>query len=133
MSTPEDVCKAVAIPTFFENHDEFWKMSCYLFTNHNGQKVWSQLPTDTFRTIIEQLHVVMENTEQYSTIVSNQGLLYHLYFAALHKIKGPRSVAQFMAHEKPSVLSGFHYVYKQLFHLKVVMPLFCHMAEDFEI
>jgi len=130
--TPEHVCKAVAIPTFFEKHDEFWKMLCYLFTSHNGQKVWEQLPLDTVRTIMEQLHMVIESTESYSTISSNQGLLYHVFFALLRRVKGGRSVSQFMAYEKYSVLTGFHHVYKQLYHMNVVMPLFGHMADDLD-
>ena len=130
--TPEDVCKAVAIPTFFEKRAEFWKMLCYLFTTHNSQPVWKQLPIETLMTIVEQLHVVIENTEDYSTIQSNQGLLYHVYFALLTKIKGGRSVAQFMGYEKHSVLVGFHHIYKQLYHLNVNMPLFGHMADDLD-
>lgn len=81
---------------------------------------------------MEQLHMVIENTENYSTIESNQGLLYHVYFASLEKIKGGRSVAQFMGYEKYSVLTGFHYVYKQLYQLNVVLPLFGHMADDLD-
>ena len=107
-------------------------MLCYLFTSHNGQKVWEQLPLDTVRTIMEQLHMVIESTESYSTISSNQGLLYHVFFALLRRVKGGRSVSQFMAYEKYSVLTGFHHVYKQLYHMNVVMPLFGHMADDLD-
>ena len=128
--TPALVSSAVANPTFHQNHTQFWQMLCYLFTDHEQQKVWRKIPVDTFRTIMEQLNVVMEATEHYSTIRSNKQLLYHVYMAGLVSIKGGRTVAQFQAHERYSVLQAFHYLYKQLFALKVAMPLFCHVAED---
>ena len=128
--TPENVTIAVTNPTFHQNHTQFWQMLCYLFTDHEQQKVWRKISEETFRTIMEQLHVVMESTDQYSTIRSNQHLLYQVYMTGLISIKGGRSVAQFQAHERYSVLQSFHYLYKQLFALNVSMPLFCHVAED---
>tara|TARA_B110000046_G_C12715836_1_gene282520 strand:+ start:41 stop:481 length:441 start_codon:yes stop_codon:yes gene_type:complete len=131
--TPRNVTLAITNPTFHQNHPQFWKMLCYLFTEHEQKKVWQHIDKDTFRTIMEQVHVVMENTDQYRLLRSNQQLLYHVYMAALTSIKASRSVAQFQGHERYSVLQAFHYLYKQLFAMNVVMPLFCHVAEDFVV
>ena len=129
MSSPQDVDKAVSTPTFFQNQDQFWKMLCYLFTTHEEKYVWELIQVDTFRTIIEQLTVVMENCDQYSTIKSNKDLLYHVYVAALKRIRGGRTVSEFHAYEKFPVLAGFLYLYKQLFHLKMNMPLFAQIPD----
>lgn len=127
--TPEHVSKAVDRPNFYENHDEFWKMLNFLFTTYNGSSVWRQIHPDIFRKIIEQLHVVLESTENYSTIKNNQTLLYHIYLASLISTRGSQSVQQYMAYEKDTVLQGLYYLYKQLHALKMPMPLFCNISE----
>lgn len=128
--TPQSVVIAINNPTFHQNHQQFWKMLCYLFTDFQGGKVWQHIDPNTFKTIMEQLHVVMENTQQYSTIRSNKQLLYHVYMSALKRVKASKTVAQWQAHEKYSVLTAFHYLYKQLLALKFDMPLFSHVEED---
>jgi hypothetical protein len=131
--TPISVTQALDTATFFQNQDQFWKMLCYIFTDYQGQKVWRQIPSDAHRSIIEQLQVVIENTDSFDTIHSNKNLLYHVYFAALISIKGKRTLTDFHAYEKPTVLIGFHHLYKLLLQLKMDMPLFAHIKEGLEI
>lgn len=130
MSSPADVDTAVSNPTFFQNHAQFWEMLCYLFTKHGQEEVWKLVQVDTLRTIVEQLQVVMETTNDYSVIQSNKDLLYHVYIVSLQRIKGGRTVAEMMAYERHSVLYGFHYLYKQLFQLKINLPLFGHVPTE---
>jgi hypothetical protein len=129
MPTPQDVEKAVNSPTFYQNPKQFWQMMCYLLSKHEGEFVWKLIKVESFKLIMEQLQVVIENTAEYSTIQSNKNLLYHIYITALERIKGGRSVAEFMAYEDTTVLKAFHYLYKQLFQLKITLPLFGHLPE----
>ena len=131
--TPSSVSAAVQVPTFYQNVSQFWKMLCYLFTDYQGQKVWKHLPVDTFRSIIEQLHVVIENTQNFDTIRSNKDLLYHVYFACLISVKQHQTVSEFHAWENPPVLKGFHHLYKILRQLNFDMPLFAHVKEGLKI
>jgi len=130
--TPASVTAAVATPTFFQNHEQFWNMLRYLFTDHQGQKVWRQVSADTHRSIIEQLQVVIENTDNFDTIHSQKELLYHMYFAALMSIRRDQTVSQFHASEKTTVLTGFYHLYKLLRQLNV-MPLFATVQEGLKI
>ena len=127
--TPNSVKLAVSNPNFYKNQNEFWQMLCYLFTDYQSIPVWRQIDEDTFRLIIEQLHVVIENVYEYSVLTSNQNLLEQVYFSALTRIKGQRPLTLFMAKEKTSVLQAFHHLYKQLFRMIVeskgpYMPIF---------
>lgn len=131
--TPASVTVAVAAPTFFQNHDQFWKMLSYLFTDYQGQRVWRQVSPDTHRTIIEQLQVVIENTDNFDTINSQKELLYQSYFAALMSTRRAQTVSQFHASEKTTVLTGFYHLYKLLRQLNVNMPLFASVQKGLEI
>ena len=77
--TPNAVKLAVQSPTFHQNKNQFWKMLCFLFTDYQGTKVYQHIDHTTFCLIMEQLHVVIENTDEYSTIASNKNLLKQLY------------------------------------------------------
>ena len=131
--TPASVTAAVGRATFFQNHEQFWSMLRYLFNDYQGQKVWRQVSPDTHRTIIEQLQVVIETTDNFETLNSQKELLYHIYFAALISTRSTRSVSHFHASEKTTVLTGFHHLYKLLLQLKVNMPLFAAVPEGLEI
>jgi len=131
--TPASVTVAVATPTFFQQHDQFWKMLCYLFTDYQGRRVWRQVSADTHRLIIEQLQVVIESTDDFNTIRSQKHLLYRIYFAALISIRAAGTVSQFHAFEKTTVLTGFHHLYKLLLQLHFDMPLFASVQEGLEI
>lgn len=128
--TPQHVVNAVSNPNFYQNQPQFWNMLNFLFSDYNGVKVWRHLKADTFRTIAEQTHVVMESVQEYEQISSKQKLLYHLYFITLASVRGNRSVSEFQAYERPSVLKAIHYLYKQLRQMKMTMPLFCHIPKD---
>lgn len=130
---PSAVTAAVQNPTFYQNVPQFWKMMCYLFSDYQGKKVWRHLPVDTFRSVIEQLHVVIENTENFGTIRSNKDLLYHVYFVSLISIKQNRTISEFHAWENPPVLKGIHHLYKLLRQLGFEMPLFAHVKEGLKI
>lgn len=131
--TPQNVTEAVSNPTFYQNRPQFWNMLNFLFSGYQGQKVWRYLSADTFRSIVEQTHVVMEAEDEYNHISDKRQLLYHVYFVGLVSIKAKRSVAEFQAYEKPSVLLAIHYLYKQLRSMKLKMPLFCHIPNDLKI
>ena len=130
--TPNSVKQAIENPTFYQNKNQFWQMLCFLFTDYQGTSVYKHIDNVTFGRIIEQLHVVIENTEQYSTIQSNKNLLKHVYYAGLTQTKGMKSIAQWQATEKTTTLQAFHHLYKQLFQLKLNMPLFGHIGSDFK-
>ncbi len=130
--TPVSVSQAIQNPLFHENKNQFWKMLCYIFTDYNNMKVYHHLDSETFSMIIEQLHVVLENTAEYSTIASNQDLLKNVYYAGLTRTKGVKSLSQWQATEKTTTLQAFHYLYKQLFQLKMSLPNFGHVDNKFE-
>ena len=130
--TPNAVKLAVQSPTFHQNKNQFWKMLCFLFTDYQGTKVYQHIDHTTFCLIMEQLHVVIENTDEYSTIASNKNLLKHVYYAGLTQTKGHRTITQWQATEKTTTLQAFHYLYKQLFQMKLVLPTFGKIGDDFK-
>jgi hypothetical protein len=130
--TPNSVKQAIQDPTFHQNKSQFWKMLCFLFTDYQDKKVYNHIDNITFSMIMEQLHVVMENTEEYSTIASNKNLIKHVYYAGLTQTKGHNSLTRWQATEKTTTLQAFHYIYKQLFHMKLTLPTFGKVGDDFK-
>ena len=130
--TPNAVKLAVQNPTFHQNKNQFWKMLCFLFADYQDTKVYKHIDNITFSMIMEQLQVVIENTDEYSTIASNKNLLKHVYYAGLTQTKGANSIAQWQATEKTTTLQAFHYLYKQLFQMKLVLPTFGKIGDDFK-
>lgn len=101
-------------------------MLCYLFQDYEGQKVWEHLPRDTIRNLCEQLHAVMESTEEYATLQTNRNVLYNIYFVILSKVRGPKTISRFHGDETPAFLTALHQLYKTLLQLQMPMPLFGH-------
>ena len=128
--TPQHVVAAISNPNFYQNQTQFWNMLSFLFSDYNGQKVWRHLQADTFRSIVEQTQVVMESTHDYSQISNNKKILYHLYFISLSSIRGNRTISEFQAYEKTSVIKAIYYLYKHLRQVKFEMPLFCDIPKD---
>ena len=122
--TPASVTAALQTPGFHQNQEQFWRMLRFLFQDHQEKKVWEHLPPDTVRNICEQLHMVMESVEEYSTLQINRNLLYNVYFVILSKVRGPKTVSRLHADESAVFLSALHHLYKTLLQLKMPMPLF---------
>lgn len=127
--TPDAVTTAVQIPTFYQNQQQFLKMLMFLFQDYQGQKVWQYLPPDTVRKICEQLHMLMEATEEYAVIQNNRTLLYNVYCVIISKVRGLKTNSHFHRDETPTFMTALYQLYKTLLHLKMPMPLFGHLQK----
>lgn len=127
-STPQDVMKAVNMPNFSQNHDQFWQMLNFLFTQYNDEFIHTQLDTQTFRKIICQLHQVVEDTTDYDIIIKNSELIYHVYFVALASIRGGRTNSEMHGYETPEVLRSLYQTYRLLLKFeRYNLPCFGHL------
>lgn len=128
MSTPNDVIRIVNAHQYGENNIEFWNMLQFLFSDYNGIRFWTQLPRDTFRKMIGQLHRSIDLLPTFDDVKRNAELIYKSYMVMMHQIRGKRSIGETMATEKTETLKSLHNVYRTLFRLsKSSIPLFGHV------
>lgn len=127
MSTPLDVVNAMKNSTFCANQVQFWQMAQFLFSDYKGNKIWTELPRDTFRAMAIQLHTVIESVDAITELESRTELIYHTYIVILTKIRGPETLQQTMYKEDPQVLKALHNIYRLLFRIKTKLPLFGHV------
>lgn len=126
MSGPQQVTSAVSQPNFYLQKKAFWQMLCYVFSDHQGQKVHSFLPKDTFLKICVQLHALMQGEDDFAVIQSNRELLFHTYFLLLSKIRGNKTLTRMTVDETPEVNSAIYKLYFELRRLGFSMPLYGH-------
>ena len=128
MSCPADVANAMNNPAFCANHEQFWQMTQFLFSEYNGAKVWTDVPRNTFQAMAVQLYTVIESVDCFTKLQRRAELIFHTYIVILTKIRGVETVQQMMFKESPEVLQALHHIYRLLFRLKVPnLPLCGHV------
>ena len=130
---PTKISEAVSNPQFYEQRTAFWQMLRYMFTDFQGQKVYTFLPPNTFRNVCLQLHrliesyLVVEIGNDNTDLQKNAEIVYHTYFLVLRNIRAQKTVTRMMADETPEQLMSLYKIYCHLRELKAgPMPLFAH-------
>jgi|MDSY01.1.fsa_nt_gb hypothetical protein len=130
---PGKITEAVSNPQFYMQRAAFWKLLQYMFTDFQGQKVYTFVPPDTFRQVSMQLHRLVESYMVVHTGNDNVNLhehapiIYHTYFLLLRNIRAQKTVTRMMADETPAQLMSLYKLYCLLLELKAgPMPLFAH-------
>jgi len=134
MSTPGLVVSALENKTFYQQREQFWQMLQFLFTKYESGPVWTQVPNESFRSLVVQLPSLIESVDEFRELQVKVELLYQLYFVIVTKFRNCNSlhktltVSEMLLNENPVVLQSLHKFYHLLVQLKVNnLPLFGHV------
>jgi len=124
----DNVKNALKLPNFYQNQDQFWKMLGFI-----RQKQDIQLSNCEYRQLSRQLNLAIENAQNYQIITLSGQNIYHIYFLILSKLRGGKTVQNWMANEEINTLKDLHCIYKLLYTIhNSQLPGFGNYAVDLQ-
>jgi len=123
-----NVKNALKLPNFYQNQDQFWNMLGFI-----RQKQDIQLSNCEYRQLSRQLNLAIENAPNYQIITLSGQNIYYIYFLILSKLRGGKTVQNWMVNEKNKTLKDLHCIYKILYTIhNSQLPGFGNYAVDLQ-
>ena len=111
--TLDAVHDALKLQSFYQKQDQFWQMLGFIRQTTN-----LKLSNIEHRQLARQLNLAIENAANFQTIQYSVENIYYIYFLVLGKLRGKKSVQNWMFEEKKETLTDLYKIYKLLFSLE---------------
>ena len=131
--TPTTVTHALDVPTFYKQHEQFWHMLTFLFTEYKNQTVWKQLHPETYSKMAMQLEKVINGLSSEQHLLNRKELFFHAYFVIVEMTRRNQTVAEWMGSSSSEFLTSMHNMYRILYTIQSHLPnlpLFGHSHEN---
>lgn len=104
----------------------------YIFTQHQGRVVWSQLPVDTFRNMGIQLHKIVDEMSTSAEMDKRCKFILNTYYVIVGKTRGQQSNEKWHYNECPEFLQAMYKLYRLFNSMRQIpqLPLFGHTLEN---
>jgi hypothetical protein len=109
MASELSVKTALSLPNFYQNQEQFWQMLDFI------RKQDINLGNYEYHQLARQLDMAIENASNYKTIELSGENIYYAYFLLLSKLKGCKTMQNWMANEEKETLKHLHSIYKLLY------------------